>query len=120
MKHLNYQTEKFTLHVEVQDVLTQADKDIITVLFQSLIDDTSEKKEVTQPVKHGRTMITVKDVHQQVLDTIIKKGLKVSCKNGDCRVPKTVDEIPPNLLKKSSDTYKRARQKLYYRLKTNA
>lgn len=116
MKHLNYQTEKFTLHVEVQDVLTQADKDIITVLFQSLI----ESKEEVKPVKYGKSIIMEKDVREQVLRTLIDKGQEVSCKDGDCRLPRTVDEIPPNLLLKSSSTYKLARQKLYYILKKNA
>ena len=115
MKHLNYQTETFTLHVEVQDQLSQADKDLITVLFKTLVEETTTKEVST--TKYGRTTITVKDIHAQVLKTIIDKGLKVSCKNGDCRVPKTVDEIPPNLLKKSSDSYKKARAKLYYKLK---
>ena len=113
MKHLNYQTEKFTLHVEVQDELTQADKDIITVLFQSLI----ESKEEVKPVKYGKTGISDEAIKEQVLRTLIDKEKAVSCKNGDCRIPTSVDEIPPNLLKKSSDTYKRARAKLNYLLK---
>ena len=114
MKHLIYQTETFKMSVEVQDVLTQSEKDLITAMFHSLVVETAPKK---AKVEHGMTMITVKDVQDQVLMTIIDKGLKVSCKNGDCRVPKTVDEIPPNLLKKSSDSYKKARAKLYYNLK---
>ena len=113
MKHLNYQTEKFKLSVEVHDVLTQADKDLIAVMFKSLVDETAPKKKVVL----GRTSITVKDVHRQVLRTIIDKEMKVSCKDGACRVPRTVDEIPPNLLLKSADSYKKARQKLYYNLK---
>jgi len=112
MKHLNLETKNLKLNVEVLNVLTQEEKDLVTMMFSSLV--TTEKP---KQVKRGKTMITEKDVHQQVLRTLITKGKKVSCKDGDCRIPKTVDEIPPNLLLKSSDSYKKARQKLYYKLK---
>jgi hypothetical protein len=115
MKHLNFETKNLKLNVEVLNVLTQEEKDLVTMMFSSLV--TTEKP---KQVKTGKTMITEKDVHQQVLRTIIDKGMKVSCKDGDCRIPKTVDEIPPNLLLKSSTTYKNARQKLYYILKKKA
>tara|TARA_R110002073_G_scaffold83997_3_gene200138 strand:- start:1089 stop:1400 length:312 start_codon:yes stop_codon:yes gene_type:complete len=103
--------------VEVLGVLTQQEKDLVTMMFSSLVTpDVKKPKEIIT----GKTMITVKDINQQVLRTLITKGKKVSCKDGDCRIPKTVDEIPPNLLNKSSKTYKNARQKLYYLLKKKA
>lgn len=117
MKHLNYETESFKLNVEVQDVLSQSDKDLIAVLFKSLIDIKSEKVKPT--VTYGKTMIDEKDIMQQVLQTLILKEKKVSCKDGSCRVPRTVDEIPPTLLEKSNKAYKNARMKLYHVIKKN-
>jgi hypothetical protein len=114
MKHLNYETASFKLNVEVQDVLSQSDKDLIAVLFKSLIDT---EEEVKPTRTYGKTMIDEKDVRQQVLRTLIDKNSEVSCKDGSCRVPREVNEIPPNLLLKSSKTYKNAHQKLYYILK---
>lgn len=123
MKHLNYQTETFTLHVEVQDVLTQNDKDLITVLFKTLVDETATAEvevKIVHPPSTTMFKIHEKDVREQVLRTLIEKNLEVSCKDGVCRLPRTVGEIPPNLLLKSSVTYKKARQKLYYLLKKKA
>ena len=116
MKHLNYQTETFTLHVEVQDVLTQAEKELITAMFHSLVVETAKPKAIVHPKAPAK--ITGAEIQQQVLQTLIDRGQEVSCNlDGECRVPKLVSEVPPNLLKKSASTYKNARQKLYYKLK---
>ena len=119
MKHLNYQTETFTLHVEVQEQLSQADKDLITVLFKTLVEETTvPTNKRPYKVVLGKTSTTERDVHEQVLQTLIDTNQEVSCNlDGECRVPKTISEVPPNLLKKSAPTYKKARAKLYYKLK---
>ena len=118
MKHLNFETNNLKLNVEVLGVLTQQEKDLVTMMFSSLV--TTDVKKEPKEIITGKTMITVKDINQQVLRTLITQNKKVSCKGGDCRIPKTVDEIPPNLLLKSATTYKNARQKLYYLLKKKA
>tara|TARA_R110000796_G_scaffold10289_2_gene34337 strand:+ start:2466 stop:2855 length:390 start_codon:yes stop_codon:yes gene_type:complete len=122
MKHLNYQTETFTIHVEVQDVLSQNDKDLITVLFKSLVEDDNSSTqdldalaEVKALMPKNNNIITTAEIHQQVLDTLIDKGQEVSCNlHGECRVPRTVAEIPPNLLMRKSKSYKSARSKVWY------
>tara|TARA_R110002096_G_C14277917_1_gene696309 strand:+ start:264 stop:653 length:390 start_codon:yes stop_codon:yes gene_type:complete len=122
MKHLNYQTETFTIHVEVQDVLSQNDKDLITVLFKSLVEDDDSSTqdldalaEVKALMPKNINMISTEEIHQQVLHTLIDNGKEVSCNLlGDCRVPRIVGDIPPHLLLRKSKTYKAARAKVRY------